>query len=114
MILEIVCDNDGFISTDTQAITDHFTNNPTHVSSYRAIGDSAAPTPYTAGSGTIPEVTTDPVSPTAGQVWVLAADLGAVGTPIGLLLSLTYAVSNFDYKLSYRTSEGTTVRAVLN
>lgn len=67
------------------------------------------------GSGTtlIPEFTSDPVSPVAGQVWVLATSLGAVGTPIGLLMALTHATSLFSYQLSYRTTENTTIRTVL-
>jgi len=114
MILEIVCDNDGFISGDTQAITDHFTNNPTHVSSYRAVGDSATPTPYSSGNSTIPELTSDPSSPTAGQAWVLATPLAAIGSPIGILLALTYATTTFSYQFSYRTTENTTIRTVLS
>jgi len=70
--------------------------------------------PVTSGSSAIPEVYIDPVSPTAGQTWVLATDRGAIGTPIGLLLSLTHAANVFGYQLSYRTLEGTTIRMVLS
>lgn len=62
------------------------------------------------GSPSIPELYSDPVSPTAQSAWVLATDSGAIGTPIGLLLSLTHAASVFSYQLSYRTLEGTTAR----
>jgi hypothetical protein len=62
---------------------------------------------------TIPELYTDPIAPTAGSAWVLATDIGAIGTPIGLLLSLTHAVSTFSYQFSYRTNEGTTIRTGL-
>lgn len=61
------------------------------------------------GNSVIPELTNDPVSPTPEQTWVLHA--GAAGSPIGLLLSLTYATDL--YFLSYRTLEGTTVRVQL-
>jgi hypothetical protein len=66
------------------------------------------------GSVSIPELYTDPVSPTPQSAWVLATDQGALGTPIGLLLSLTHAVSIFTYQLSYRTLEGTTIRSPLS
>lgn len=57
----------------------------------------------------IPELTVDPVSPYAGETWVLHS--GIIGSPIGLLLSLTHGAD--QYELSYRTLEGTTVRVVL-
>ena len=66
------------------------------------------------GSGTIPEYYTDPVSPTPGQTWVLATLKMAAGSPIGLLLSLTYSISVYTYQLSYYTSEGTIIRTPLN
>lgn len=67
---------------------------------------------YTSGGGSsgIPEYLTDPISPSAGTMWVLRTDL--IGKPIGLLMALTY--TNDIYQLSYRTTEGTTVRTVLN
>jgi len=70
--------------------------------------------PSTTYGNTIPEVYIDPVSPIAGQTWVLATDRGAIGTPSGLLLSLTHGSSVFGYQFSYRTTEGTTIRTVLS
>lgn len=66
------------------------------------------------GAGTDPtiqEYDADPTSPTAETAWVLKA--GGAGTPIGLLLSLTYDGSAPTYQLSYRTLESTTVRVPL-
>lgn len=116
MILEIVCDNDGFVSSDTVAITNHFTSNPTHISSYRAVGDLATPAGYgTGGSSTIPQVTTDPVSPTAGQIWVLATGtVGTGGQAMGVL-GLTYSRSEVRrYDLSYKASNGSIIRMRLS
>lgn len=68
------------------------------------------------GSGTnpvfIPELSSDPVSPTAQTAWVLATPDGIGGTPRGLLLALTYSGIE-TYQLSYRTLENTTVRVTL-
>lgn len=67
----------------------------------------------------IPELSSDPASPKAEDVWVLRSGSGASipdGTPIGLLLALTYTGNSgvsFTYQLSYRTKAGTTVRRVL-
>jgi hypothetical protein len=71
------------------------------------------------GVTTIPEYYTDPVSPVAEQAWVLATGSGAIadGTPMGLLLALTYTGnggSGFTYQFSYRTIEGTTKRVTLS
>ncbi len=66
---------------------------------------------------TIPQYETfDPVSPSPEDTWVLHT--GGIpmvaGSPIGLLLSLTYAgPSGGTYQLSYRTLEGTTKRVAL-
>lgn len=69
------------------------------------------------GSTSIPEVTTDPVSPTAQQAWVLHTSSGGSGSgsALGLLLALTNAGSGGSdtYQFSYYTTEGTTVRATL-
>tara|TARA_R110000868_G_C10972640_1_gene770674 strand:- start:12856 stop:13152 length:297 start_codon:yes stop_codon:yes gene_type:complete len=70
-------------------------------------------------TGSIPQVSTDPASPAAEDAWVLRSGSGgaiADGTPIGLLLALTYtgnAGTSFSYQFSYRTNEGTTIRANL-
>ena len=61
------------------------------------------------GGGSIPQVSTDPVSPAAEDAWVLKSG-GA--SPIGLLLALTTGVPT-SYRFSYRTNEGTTVRVTL-
>lgn len=62
----------------------------------------------------IPEYTVDPVSPAPEDAWVLHDGFAVVGSPIGLLLSLTYAVqTSGQYRFSYRTLEGTTVRVPL-
>ena len=64
----------------------------------------------------IPEYYVDPASPTPEETWVLASLTGtghAAGSPIGLLLSLTYSSTVYMYQLSYRTLEGTTVRTTL-
>lgn len=64
------------------------------------------------GTNTIPEYTTDPVAPAPGTAWVLKAQDGVAGQPIGLLLALTYA-GGFEYWFSYETTEGTVVRTPL-
>jgi hypothetical protein len=65
------------------------------------------------GSGLIPEYTTDPVSPVAGQVWVKASTT-TEGTPMGLLLAITKEITVVTgYQLSYKTTEGTIVRTTL-
>ncbi len=72
------------------------------------------------GSGTtIPEYATDPVSPAANSAWVLKTVAGgiSIGSPIGLLLALTYAVTSggsTTYQFSYRTTEATTIRTTLS
>jgi hypothetical protein len=60
-------------------------------------------------SFSIPEVDIDPISPNPGDTWVLHDS--KKGSPIGLLLSLTH--SDDSYELSYRTTEGTTIRVRL-
>lgn len=55
------------------------------------------------------EVTTDPVA-TAGEAWVLRTH--EIGSPIGLLLALTYSVSK--YELSFKTEAGTVMRNLLS
>jgi len=63
---------------------------------------------------TIPEYMADPVSPSPEEAWVLYSGFPPVGSPIGLLLSLTHAVpSAGSYQLSYETLEGTIKRVAL-
>ena len=68
----------------------------------------------------IPELTTDPASPSAQDAWVLRSGSGGAipdGTPIGLALALTYTGNGgtaYTYQLSYRTNEGTTIRTSLS
>lgn len=64
------------------------------------------------GSGSIPEVVSDPVSPATNESWVLRTDFFG-GSPIGLLLSLTTAAMPSTYKLSYKTISGAVVRVSL-
>lgn len=66
------------------------------------------------GSVSIPEITTDPVSPAAQSAWILYTPTTGGGTPIGLLLSLTYpGTGSSSYKFSYKTIEGPIVRVTL-
>lgn len=66
----------------------------------------------------IPQLTSDPASPKAQDAWILAAVSGGTGggEAIGLLLALTTADAggSSSYQFSYRTKEGTTVRATLS
>jgi hypothetical protein len=65
-------------------------------------------------TATIPELTSDPVSPTPEEAWVLHEAPAAIGSPIGLLLSLTHATSiGGSYQFSYYTTEGTIKRVTL-
>lgn len=59
----------------------------------------------------------DPVSPTAGTIWVKRTftPLGNPGDGMGLLLALTYSgVGASTYELSYKTNENTIIRTVLS
>jgi len=64
----------------------------------------------------IPQYDVDPSSPVAEDAWVLKSGGGSqvAGSPIGLLLALTYATTGGGYQFSYRTKENTTVRATLS
>lgn len=64
------------------------------------------------GASGIPELANDPVSPATNDAWVLHKQY-VIGSPIGLLLSLTNAASSSDYKLSYKTISGAVVRVAL-
>lgn len=62
----------------------------------------------------IPEYTSDPVSPTPEETWVLYSGPAIVGSPIGLLLSLTHAQPTVgSYLFSYYTLEGSIKRVPL-
>lgn len=66
------------------------------------------------GAVSIPEYTSDPASPSAGDAWVRHTVPTGAGSPIGLLLALTQAGSGTEsYDLSYRTSAGTTIRVTM-
>ena len=66
-----------------------------------------------------PQLSSDPTSPIAQDSWVLRSGSGASipdGTPIGLLLALTYkdnAGVAYSYLLKYRTKENTTLSVAL-
>lgn len=113
MITYVVCDQDGFVAQNVEGDLAHFAANPTHTSHTGVGGNSSSPIPYSSSS-TISEVTSDPVSPTAGQTWVLATQIAASGSPIGLLLALTQATAQYIYQLSYYTSENSIKRTVLS
>lgn len=63
-------------------------------------------------SNSIQQLDADPVSPNPEEVWVRKNMSISDGSPIGLLLALTY-VGTLSYDLSYRTLEGTTKRVSL-
>ena len=71
------------------------------------------------GDCIIPQITADPASPDAESAWVLRSGSGgaiADGTPIGLLLALTYkdnAGVAYSYALKYRTKDSTTLSVAL-
>jgi len=61
-----------------------------------------------ATSVVIPEVTSDPITPTINSTWVLSIPVGA---PVGLLLTITNPKSS--YLLSFKTASGIIVRTEL-
>lgn len=69
-------------------------------------------------SGVIPELDADPGDPFEQSAWVLKSGGGVIpdGTPIGLLLGLTYTdVTPINtYQLSYFTKEGTIIRTTMS
>ena len=71
------------------------------------VGDTVAGA--SSGSVSIPQLTSDPVAPTAQSSWVLATPKSQAGSPIGLLLAITSPVTTYTYALRFRTLEGTTV-----
>lgn len=83
-------------------------------------GEAEVNTLISSAYGLIPQLSSDPASPTAEKAWVLAtlgSGASTEGMPMGLLLSLTYAETAAGgattYQLSYRTKQGTTLRASL-
>lgn len=62
-----------------------------------------------ANKSSIPEYNIDPVSPLTNTSWVLHS--AQIGSPIGLLLALTYAVNKYEF--SYKTKSGEIVRTDL-
>lgn len=68
----------------------------------------------TTAVASIPELTSDPVSPTPEEAWVLYSGTIPAGTPMGLLLSLTYGTQAIGtYQFSYKTLEGPIKRVSL-
>ena len=69
-------------------------------------------------SGVIPQLDADPGDPFEESAWVLKSGGGSIpdGTPIGMLLGLTYTdVTPINtYQLSYKTKEGTIIRTTLS
>jgi hypothetical protein len=59
--------------------------------------------------GSIPQLSSDPISPVDESAWVRASPVLTVGSPLGLLLAITQASSTFSYELRYRTLNGVTV-----
>ena len=58
-------------------------------------------------TASIPEYTTDPVSPAVEDAWVLHTVPTGAGVPIGLLLALTYSGTGTEkWEFSYKTSTG--------
>ena len=55
----------------------------------------------------IPELTSDPVSPSNEDAWVLHTVPAGAGKPIGLLLALTYGGAGLEkWEFSYKTTTG--------
>ena len=70
------------------------------------------------GSGTIPQYTSDPVSPTAGQAWILRSGSVSAGGDImtfigGFPLVNPGGGGGYTYQFSYYTNEGTIIRNTL-
>ena len=65
------------------------------------------------GTAAISELYADPTTPAAQSAWVLATQVATVGSPVGLLLTLTQASTSYSYALKYRTLEGTTISTPL-
>ena len=66
----------------------------------------------------IPQLDSDPSSPKAQDAWILASTTMGVGggEPYGLLLALTQpgVGGSSSYQFSYKTKEGTIIRASLS
>lgn len=110
-----VCDIDGFTSDGTEGNVQHYADNPTHTSHIGIGGDLSVPVPYSTGIPIIPQVVSDPASPTAGQMWVLAiGQVGTAGQAMGVL-GLTYSDEVVQsYQLSYKASNGDIKRVGLS
>lgn len=62
----------------------------------------------------IPEYTSDPVNPCPETAWVLKTVPAVTGSPMGLLLAITYPADVITiYEFSYQTLEGPIVRTTL-
>lgn len=75
-----------------------------------------------ASSGsTIPELSSDPASPTTNQAWVLRSGSGGTGggvvqaiTGLGFPIMSVNTGGTYSYQLSYYTEAGTIVRSTLS
>lgn len=74
-----------------------------------------------ARSGTIPELSADPSSPSPQQAWVLRSGSGGTGggkitftAGFGALMTKHNTGSSFSYQFSYETLEGTIKRVTLS
>lgn len=113
MIQYVVCDQDGQVFQTNAGYAQHFADNPTHTSHSGACGDSASPTPYSGGSS-VPEVTSDPSSPSYGQSWVL--DTGSAGTAGEAMGAMGIPYSRTEvaqYQFCVKTLNGDIKRVVL-
>jgi len=62
------------------------------------------------GDGQLTEYSVDPSPSTINQAWILNTILVPAGSPIGLLLGLTYSTDVHRRQVSYFTALNTTIR----
>lgn len=69
----------------------------------------------------IPELNADPAFSSAGDAWVLRSGSGGTGggklifvAGLGMMMTKANSGGAFNYKFSYKTTEGTTVRTSLS
>jgi hypothetical protein len=65
---------------------------------------------------TPPQLNEDPSTPLSEDVWVVKSGGSTTGTPLGLLLTLTYEIAGggASYELRYRTKESITKGVALS